>query len=155
MNIALALAMASDAHGDRTAVVDHRRSLTYAQLQKVARTVAARLPEDAGALVSAGAYGTAAATCLFGAAWAGRSFAPVNHRLPADQLTGLARRLAPAQGVADHLHVEPLRRALPGTWATDDLFTGTYRQAAAYVEDPALPAVLLYTSTAGRAGSST
>ena len=146
MNIALGLAMAADGHGDRVAVADGERSLSYTQLHEVARTVAARLPDDADTVVAAGVHGAALAAGLFGAAWAGRSFAPINHRLPTDRVVELARRLAPAQGVAAPPYLAPLDRALPGSWSVDDLFAGVDRPAVTMVEEPAHPAVVLYTS---------
>jgi len=146
VNLAIALAMAADGHGDRTAVVDAERSLSYHRLHEVAETLAARLPDDADTVVAAGVHGTALAASLFGAAWAGRSFAPVNHRLPADRVASLARRLAPAQGVAAPPYLAPLDRELPGSWSAEDLFADTGGRGAAFVEEPVRPAVVLYTS---------
>jgi len=147
LNIAVVLSMAADAHPERVAIVDGHRCLTYAQLRSAASSVARRLPDNAHALVSVGATGSTAAACMFGAAWAGCSYAPVNHRLPSDQVAELARRRAPAQAVAEPSLIDAVNAALPGAWTTDDVFTGNYGEGTAdAVDDPSQPALLLYTS---------
>ncbi len=65
---------------------------------------------------------------LFGAAWAGVSYAPLNYRLPEAQLEALLGRIEPAVVSAPH-------------WLDNK---GTSDRA--FPDDPAAPAVLLFTS---------
>jgi fatty-acyl-CoA synthase len=101
VNISLLLEMAADAFGDRDAVGSGPDALTYAGLLTAARRAGA-LITDAGA-ERAGLVDESSAAqpvLLFGAALAGRVFAPVNYRLADDRLRALAARTAPALVVA-------------------------------------------------------
>jgi acyl-CoA synthetase (AMP-forming)/AMP-acid ligase II len=101
VNISLLLEMAADAFGDRVAVGSGPDGLTYAGLLTAARRAAALITE-AGA-ERAGLVDESSAAqpvLLFGAALAGRVFAPVNYRLADDRLRALAARTAPALIVA-------------------------------------------------------
>ena len=110
MNIAIALSMAVDAHARRVAVVDTDRELTYAQLLEAAARLAARVPTQATCVAAVGLSGCDTAICLFGAAIAGRPYAPLNHRLPHEQLLELVRRLNGALIVAGEAYREPTTR---------------------------------------------
>jgi fatty-acyl-CoA synthase len=101
VNITLLLEMAADAFGDRIAVGSGTNALTYTGLLTAARRAGALISE-AGA-ERAGLVDESSAAqpvLLFGAAFAGRVFAPVNYRLAADRLRALAARTAPALIVA-------------------------------------------------------
>jgi non-ribosomal peptide synthetase component F len=101
VNISLLLEMTADAFGDRVAVGSGPDALTYAGLLTAARRAAALITE-AGA-ERAGLVDESSAAqpvLLFGAALAGRVFAPVNYRLADDRLRALAARTAPALIVA-------------------------------------------------------
>jgi acyl-CoA synthetase (AMP-forming)/AMP-acid ligase II len=131
MNIAMALSMAVDAYPRRVAVVDAERELTYADLLDAAARFAAGVPSDASCVAAIGLSGCDTATCLFGAAIAGRPYAPLNHRLPSGQLDELVRRLDGALVVTGDS-----QRDLPA-------HDGPRIEAP---DDPDGPAVLLYTS---------
>jgi acyl-CoA synthetase (AMP-forming)/AMP-acid ligase II len=124
VNIAMVLEMAADGMGDRVAI----GGLTYADVRARARAVAERLAgTDTAALATLLPNGEHLPVALFGAAWAGVSYAPLNYRLPEDVQAELLGRLQPAE-------------VFDGTWA--DAAEG----ATPYVEDPTRPAVLLFTS---------
>ncbi len=129
MNIAMLLDMAADGLGDRVAIGPRDGGLTFASLRARARAIGAHLASaevDHVALVTE--TSPLVPAVLFGAAWAGVSYAPLNYRLPADARDALLARLEPA-AVADESWI-----AMPGG---DD---------APYPEEPSRPAVLLFTS---------
>jgi acyl-CoA synthetase (AMP-forming)/AMP-acid ligase II len=128
MNIAMILDMAADALGDRRAIGD----LSYEQVRSAARAVAARLEADgdgATTLATLMPNGTHLPAALFGAAWAGVSYAPLNFRLPGTAQAELFGRLRPA-AMLDEGWLDP----------------GPADDGRGYVEEPTRPAVLLYTS---------
>ena len=103
MNITLLLEMAADAFGDRVAVGSGPGALSYAGLLAAARQAGALIAEagvERAGLVDESS--AAQPVLLFGAALAGRVFAPVNYRLADDRLRALAARTAPALIVAGH-----------------------------------------------------
>lgn len=101
MNISLLLEMAADAFGDRVAIGSGAGALTYAGLLAAARRAGALIAQDGAERVGLIDESSAAQpVLLFGAALAGRVFAPVNYRLADDRLRALAARTAPALVVA-------------------------------------------------------
>lgn len=93
----LLLDMARNGCGDRTAVGDTSSGLTYDALFERCRAAGERFDRSSAttigyACLTSEAYPIA----LFGAAWAGLPFAPLNYRLSAEQLGALGRRIAPA-----------------------------------------------------------
>ncbi len=129
MNIAMILEMAADALGDRLAFGTRADGLTYDELRNTARAVADRV-EGTGAerLALMEPNGPLVPATLFGAAWAGVSYAPLNYRLPEAQLEQLVARIEPAIVSAPH-------------WL--DVKTVPER---AFPDSPDQPAVLLFTS---------
>src|SRR5437763_8122282 len=128
MNIAMVLEMAGDGMGDRRAI----GSLTYAQVRAEARAVAKRMAADAAnatTLASLLPNGEHLPVALFGAAWAGVAYAPLNFRLPETAQGELLARLAPAATFDE--------RWVGNGGPTDD---------SPYVDEPDRPAVLLFTS---------
>ena len=102
MRIPLLLDLAADTHGDRMAVDGDGGALGFDGLRAAARGFAAHLiPRPAQAVGYLGVNGPALPVALFGAAMAGRPFAPLNYRLTDEALRALAARLAPALVVAD------------------------------------------------------
>ena len=95
MNIHLILQMAADAMGERVAVTCGGQSLTYAELDRAARTVALKL-QDHDRLAWLAETGPAMPAALFGAALAGKPFVPINYRLAGDRVADLLDRVAPA-----------------------------------------------------------
>src|SRR4051794_35119043 len=127
----MVLEMAADAVGDRVAFGGRDDGLTYAGLRRAARGVAQRIGEDhrgATTVAVIDALSPVVPAALFGAAWAGVSYAPLNFRLPDAQLDELVARLQPAVIAA------------PG-WVD----TG-YDIERDFPGAPEAPAVLLFTS---------
>ena len=96
MNIALLLEMAADGAGDRVALGSRSGGTSYAELLRRARNTAGWLASHDGqraALLDGNS--PAVPLLLFGAALAGRAFAPVSYRLAEPQLRTLLSRLAP------------------------------------------------------------
>lgn len=100
MNIYLILQMASDAMGERDAIVSGGQKMTFADLDKAARQVAAKLKTDQR-LSYLAENSPAVPAAIFGAAMAGTPFVPVNYRLAPDQIAALMARLSPALLVSD------------------------------------------------------
>ena len=83
MNLAMLLDMAADGLGDRVAIGSRSDGLTYDGLRRAAAGAATRLDgTGATSLVLTMPNGPVLPVALFGAAWAGVSYAPVNFRLP-------------------------------------------------------------------------
>src|SRR2546421_481199 len=80
--------------------------LRYADVGRMACAAARSLPDAAGdVLAYVGAGGPAVPVALFTAAWAGASYAPLNHRLPPATLTDLAGRLGCKTALSDAEHL--------------------------------------------------
>ncbi len=129
MNIAMLLEMAADGLGDRVAFGSSTDGLTYARVRELATGVGAHV-ERSGAHTVALVHETTTLTpvALFGAAWGGAAYAPLNYRLPDAARVELLQRLQPAE-VADDAWLE--------------LAPQTDR---AFPDEPERPAVLLFTS---------
>lgn len=102
MRLPLILDLAADTFGDRVVLDGDGGQLTAEGLRAEARALAAWLmPRKAVRVGFLGATSPALPVALFGAALAGRPFAPLNYRLTDDALRALALRLAPAVVVTD------------------------------------------------------
>jgi acyl-CoA synthetase (AMP-forming)/AMP-acid ligase II len=151
MNIALLLEMAADGAGDRVALGSRSGGFSYRELLRLARNTAGWLARQQGARAALlDGNSPAVPLLLFGAALAGRQFAPVSYRLPAGQLRAVLGRLAPGVLVPGMNAVLP--DSLPdglSVWRREQLLAaagkpadgGTLREA-----DPDGVAVLLFTS---------
>ena len=128
MNIAMLLEMAADGLGTRVAFGARDDSLTYAGLRDAATAVATTLAATPRTVALLSETAPIVPVSLFGAAWAGVPYAPLNYRLPDDARQALLERLAPVV-VAD-----PAWLDLPAD------------PARPFVDDPDGPAVLLFTS---------
>jgi acyl-CoA synthetase (AMP-forming)/AMP-acid ligase II len=129
MNIAMLLDMAADGLGDRVAFGSRADGMTFSALRGHATAIAERL--DTGVhhtLALTSETGPIVPAALFGAAWAGVAYAPINYRLPDPARIELLHRLRPAE-VAD------------APWL--DLAPAPGR---AFPDAPTRPAVLLFTS---------
>jgi acyl-CoA synthetase (AMP-forming)/AMP-acid ligase II len=129
VNIAMILEMAADALGDRLAYGTRADGLSYEGLRAAARGIADRV-DGTGAerLALMESNAPIVPATLFGAAWAGVSYAPLNYRLPEAQLEALLGRIEPAVVSAPH-------------WIDNK---GTSDRA--FPDAPDAPAVLLFTS---------
>jgi acyl-CoA synthetase (AMP-forming)/AMP-acid ligase II len=131
LNIAMVLEMAVDGLGDRVAVGGPQDGLAFSGLLARARALAGRLDiRRARMLAWSGPMGEAVPIALFGAAWAGASYAPINYRLPPEVRRNLIDRLGSALLIED---------------ASDALLTDGDGPRS-YVGDPARAAVVLFTS---------
>jgi len=151
VNIALLLDLAADTFGDRVAVTDDSGDRTFAGLRSLARSVGPALAAGTGTLAFADAGSAAVPTALFGAAWAGITYAPLNFRLPASTLAAELERLDTPWTIASHELVDQL--GLPADRTTAH-WTATVGTAAVeddggggdYEPEPGRPAVILFTS---------
>ncbi len=148
MNIAILLDLMADSFGDRTALADGAESLSYADLRTWARAAGDRLTSGSfTTLAFADLYSAAVPAALFGAAWVGASYAPLNFRLPAESLRAQIERLDAPSTVAS----ESLSAQLDGTpVVTTPVWWEGLSQAGGvespYADDPDRPAVILFTS---------
>lgn len=122
MNLTMLLEMAADAFPERIAVTAGSESLTYAQLLAAARAAGATFRAGACeyvALLDVG--GAAVPIAIFGAAYAGKPYVPLNYRLTAPELQELLARIAPARliGGADHLQALTLPDAIEAVHTQD------------------------------------
>lgn len=97
MNIAMLLDMAAEAFGDRTAVVCGEDSLSFAELRTQAQR-AARVFQSSGAQYVAllDTNGPVLPVAIFGAAYAGVPYVPLNYRLTTSEINELLERVKPA-----------------------------------------------------------
>ncbi len=150
MNISTILDMAAEAFGERIGVVAGDARYSYAQLRELAYRAARRFKVSGARYVALlDTNSPAAPVALFGAAYAGIPYVPVNYRLTRAEINELLARVAPAVVV-----VGPEQRAQID--ARDDL---TLLDRAALLaldddggqtpvpeEDPRAVAVQLFTS---------
>ena len=85
MNIHLILQMAADAMGYRDAIVSGDTRMTFDDLDRAARCVAAKVKPGQKVAYLAENH-AAMPAALFGAALAGVSFVPINYRLSKEQI---------------------------------------------------------------------
>lgn len=97
MNLMMLLEMASDAMGEREALKCETEAWSQAQLFAGAGRIAKLAREaDAKHVALLDVASPALPLALFGAAWAGRPFVPLNYRLTEDEQEALLRRITPA-----------------------------------------------------------
>src|ERR1700743_1660391 len=102
MHTGLLLEMAAEAFPDRIAAGSLKDGLTFGELGARARAGGVWLSsQDVGAVVFVGLNGPAAPTALFASAEVGKPFAPLNYRLPDDDLRRLLERTAPSVAIVD------------------------------------------------------
>jgi acyl-CoA synthetase (AMP-forming)/AMP-acid ligase II len=113
MNLMMLLEMAAQGFGERLAITSGERSLSYAQLFEAAGRAAAQIRASGAERVAVlDVSSPAVPVGLFGAACAGRPFAPLNYRLTDAEISALAARIAPALLITSAERVERLS-ALP------------------------------------------
>ncbi len=118
MNIHLILQMASEAMGEREALVNGDSRYSYADLAHMAQGMAARV--GAGEkLAYLHEASPAMPAALFGAALAGVPFVPINYRLADEQIDQLLARTAPAvllsERTVDVSGIRPISPSAPFT----------------------------------------
>ncbi len=97
MNIAMILDMAAEAFGDRVGVVCGDERLDYATLRARAQAAAAAIRASGAKYVALlDVNSPAFPVAIFGAAYAGVPFVPLNYRLTKAEINELVERVAPA-----------------------------------------------------------
>ena len=153
MNISLLLEMVSDAAPDRVVLGPRSGGVTAAALRELTdRRAAWLLGTGAQQVGFLGLNSAALPAVLFSAARAGLPFAPLNFRLPDDQLKGLLERIAPVVLVADR----DMANRASGTEGLTVVTSDTFLEGGEAVAgepagelpfvDPEQVAVLLFTS---------
>ncbi len=149
MNIYLFLEMAADTAPDRIALVCDGRRWTYAELLDGARGAAA-LIQSAGcdhvALLDESS--AASVMALFGAAYAGVPYCPLNYRLADADLAALLGRIKPALVIGDTARSNRLCQGNTG-YSRDDFIEQALAGAANAPAESAegeQPAIQLFTS---------
>lgn len=149
VNIALLLDLAADTFGDRVALRSHDGDVTFEQLRDAARTVGAQLRETgATTLAYADASSCGVPAALFGAAWAGAAYAPLNFRLPAESLRAQIDRLGTPFVVASERLCSELGEVgakEANAWFADVRGAAPVEEGE-YDPEPEQPAVVLFTS---------
>ncbi|MEL7207067.1 MAG: AMP-binding protein, partial [Actinomycetota bacterium] len=152
MHVGMVLEMAADGHGERIALGSTAGGWTFADLGHRSRRAGTTLAAAHGdRVVLVDQNSPAVPVALFGAAIAGKPFAPVSYRLPDERLRAIVARTAPATvivgaGVADRLDgvagIECVSR--------EDFLAAAADEAIAESDgwgcDPEATAVLLFTS---------
>lgn len=155
MNLVMLLEMAADTFPDRIAVRSGEADLSYGMLQRAAWT-AARIFEEGGCR-HVGLLDTnslAVPIAIFGAAYAGVPYVPLNYRLTAPELNELVARIAPAMLIAGEdyaasIDLPPDVRMVATDAFTKAAFRGSTPRAVA--EAASETAIQLFTSgTTGR-----
>jgi long-chain acyl-CoA synthetase len=156
VNIAMLLDLIADSFGDRVALTDSEGPLTYGELRQLARTAGSELADHGAAtLAFADVSSRAVPTALFGAAWVGASYAPLNFRLPVEALRPQIDRLDRPRTVGSLELSSQLDR--PSVVSTPEWrkVVGSAADgsaaAVAYPDEPERAAVILFTS--GSSGS--
>jgi long-chain acyl-CoA synthetase len=101
MNIATILDMAAEAFGDRVGIVAGPERWTYAELRHAAWRAAAEFKASGAQYVALlDVVSPAAPVAIFGAAYAGIPYVPLNYRLTRPEINELVARVAPAYLIA-------------------------------------------------------
>ncbi|HEM47157.1 MAG TPA: long-chain fatty acid--CoA ligase, partial [Alphaproteobacteria bacterium] len=153
MNLMMLLEMAAQGFGDRVAFQNGDDALTYEQLFRAAGVAARQLRESgAGHLAVLDVSSLALPVGVFGAAWAGRPFVPLNYRLTGAELDGLVGQIAPSRLVTESDRVTDLSRLASTEVVAREDFLGAARAdheeplGDEWSMDPEDIAILLFTS---------
>ena len=149
MNLVTVLDMAASGFGERIVIGSHLDGILASELHERAGRAAATLQrENVGTLAYLGANHEAFAVAVFGAAWAGIPFLPLNYRLGADQLRALLDGHDGVLVVADSVAAPLLAGCRHPVVDRDEWLatTASGELAPEPIGDPEAIAVLLYTS---------
>jgi long-chain acyl-CoA synthetase len=151
MNLMMLLEMAASGFGDRVAVQQGERRLTYTELFNAAGAAADAYTAsgcEQAALLDVSS--PAVPVSLFGAAWAGVPFAPLNYRLTGDELQALLDRIKPAYLVTDDERAASLTTQDGVTAVATDAFLDSVAGASGRSPEWSMDgddiAILLFTS---------
>lgn len=151
MHTALLLEMADEGFGGRMALGSAHGGVTFAELLARSRSAGAELARrDIGTVAYLGLNSEAFPIALFASAWARRSFAPLNYRLPDADLRRILARIAPALAIVDDDFIQRVAGVEGVGVLTRSAFLAAARetQTTPHMEppDPESVAVLLFTS---------
>jgi long-chain acyl-CoA synthetase len=149
MNIATLLDMSAEAFGERIAVVSGDTQLSYAQLKAAAMAAAQRIKASGAAYVALLDVNSAAApVAIFGAAYAGVPYVPLNYRLTRPEINALIARIAPALLITscDYRELIDARDDLQIVDREALLSSSNATEAIEPPDDPRAVAVQLFTS---------
>ena len=151
MNLMMLLEMAQSAFGNRVGVQNGPDSLTYSELFSAAGGAAAELQASGARYMGVlDVSSLAVPVALFGSAWAGVPYVPLNYRQTASELEALVARVRPSYLVTDTDRVDVLRK-LPDTTVVsrEDFLRKTPTGGSeenGWPMDPEAIAILLFTS---------
>lgn len=153
MNLMMLLEMAAQGFGDRVAFKNEGDEMTYAELFRAAGATAAHLRESgAQHLAVLDVSSLALPVGVFGAAWAGRPFVPLNYRLTGAELESLVGQIAPSRLVTEAERVKGLATLADTEVLARETFLGAARDEGnaplgeEWGMDPDEIAILLFTS---------
>ena len=149
MNIATILDMAAEAFGDRIGVVCGSQRLSYAELRNAAHAAARAITASGAHYVALlDVNSPAAPAAIFGAAYAGVPYVPLNYRLTRAEINELVERIAPAYLVvgSDYKALVNRRDDLQVVECADFLRLHPEGDAPIPGDDPRAVAVQLFTS---------
>jgi acyl-CoA synthetase (AMP-forming)/AMP-acid ligase II len=151
MNIMMLLEMAASAADDRLALGERADGFAYGHLFDLAGRAAAEFKTlDVERVVYVAESSPALPVALFGAAWAGMPFVPVNYRLADDRLRSIVENQAPAVVLCDagtehrFVGIDGLTLVTVGGFVIS--ITGLDPLPPEWSQDPEDVAVLLHTS---------
>lgn len=149
MNIVTLLDMAKNCFPERVALTNGSRHFTYEDLYNLSASAATQMRRsDADNISLLDVASPALPVALFGSAWAGKPFAPLNYRLSSSDLASLVAKISPAIvfcGADYHESIAPQHR----TNCDDLLADGHSAENNAdqdWPSDPEDTAILLFTS---------
>ncbi len=149
MNLSLLLEMSASTLEDRPAVTSGTRSLSYAQLDAAARRCAGKfLSMGATGVVYCGTNDASFPIAVFGAAYAGLPFIPLNYRLGDEQLQPLVEANRGAVVISETAKIpgaDPEMVVLRSTLLDASFSTSADIELPPFV-DPEDVAIVLYTS---------
>ena len=151
MNLMMLLEMAAQGFGDRVAIQNEDEALTYAELFEAAGG-AAREIQSSGAARAAvlDVSSLALPVALFGSAWAGIPFVPLNYRLTGEEVDRLLEQIKPCYLVATPERVDGLSSHSDTTLVPRSDFISSVRGGGTpdpeWGMDPDEIAILLFTS---------
>jgi acyl-CoA synthetase (AMP-forming)/AMP-acid ligase II len=153
MNLMMLLEMASSSFGERVAITNGDDQLTYAELFKAAGVAGARAKATGADYFSMlDESSLAFPVALFGAAWAGIPFVPLNYRLTGDKLDALLSRVEPSILLCEPDRTESLaKHEKSSVIGREDFLTAVREPDAESLDpdwsmDPEEIAILLFTS---------
>jgi len=153
LNLVTLLQQITSAHGDRVALGGHVDAMSYQQLSDQGAGLAGRLRAcRVERLVLCHEPSAVLPVALFGAAWAGVAYQPINYRLADQELRSRAQQAAPALAVISErdaerlLRIDGLQIVTAETLRKDPAGGSEAADLGDWPADPDAIAVLLHTS---------